>query len=313
MPLGNPAPPELDGSDLDARGATFLNLKWNSVVDAVIYVVQCGGESKSFSVPTVPFQTTFSLLPSNTKYTLSLRVIDGAGNVMDSAPTDVYTRPERPSFLKMASPAEQSRRDRSVFIDWENVAGIDLYEVERDKIEVRITDSPPAAGFEFIALTPNVTYTFCVRSRVETPAGRVAVSYDSDLLAVLTRPPTPGSIRVLGQAGQQIRIEWGAIASFHDSALAKLEIGRSETSDPADNIRTTVPSLASSSFVDHFDSQPTTLEYGVRVTVSANKSFWSSALFRPTIASSVTGSDVSQTRTHVQQTFVISVLRGANE
>ncbi|MCI5150063.1 MAG: fibronectin type III domain-containing protein [Candidatus Electrothrix sp. MAN1_4] len=90
-----PAPPVLDGIEEQARGENFLNIRWTAS-NAVRYRIQCNSEIKEFSGADIPYKTTFSNLPHNTKHILAVVALNEDGDSAKSDHFECYTRPIPP-------------------------------------------------------------------------------------------------------------------------------------------------------------------------------------------------------------------------
>ena len=312
MSLGDPLAPNLNGDDSSARGADFIELSWQSVTDAERYIVRCGSRSQSFNIPTVPFNCRFSGLDVDSPYSVTLEVRDNLGNSKVSPGAEFFTRPDPPSFLTLFPPSRESRRSTSVVLNWEEVPGVSMYEIELNTGELRQTGPPIPNGFEFIGLDANQNYVFYVRSLVTRPSGNLDSSHNSPSLSVTTRPPSVSGLKAVPLSNHQIAIGWDPISPFNDDAGAILELGRSLGSNPEDDVFFSTNDLSMDwRTVDIEILRPIIL--GARLVVGVNESTWSTIPFSLRNTSATFSHHISKRKSNENRNFVIRLLRGVNE
>lgn len=223
-PPSKPAPPTLDGNEEDARGETFLKVKWSSADNAVRYKVYCNSEVQEFSEPTVPFKTEFNSLPSNTIHDFKVDAFNSDGDVATSDVVSFFTRPKAPSFLRLVA-NELSINDTSINVIWEVVSSVPRYVIYIDNIRTQESPPPDASGSIISSLQPNTLYKVSIKSL--DPAKGGLSSSSSPVLIVRTRPPEPKILNSNVEPGNAVSISIQDIPSFNIEAgqLTFIEVG----------------------------------------------------------------------------------------
>jgi hypothetical protein len=302
-------PPQIDGNDHDGRGDTFLKVAWSSVPLAVQYTVSCGSQAQTFAMPGVPFTTEFQGLTPDTAYTIEVKAVDPLNQQISDVKATISTRPRAPSFVHLAAPVGGSRQSDRLVLEWEQVPGAPLYEVQIVGGAVVTAAYPGAGGFALTGLAANTSYAVTVRSRDDPNGG---VSYDSPTLTELTRPPTPAGLALTPIPISGVQVRWDAVPSFPGIGASAIQLGRAEgiVADPLPFDGTF--SVAGGTWVDHFIDDGRNFTYGIRVVAGSNQSFWYLAIFPANRWAGLTRGDVLSAITSRQQDLAQSLARALN-